>query len=141
MTITTTRSSATILSSNEKREGTNYRGLVVWQRAMDLVVEIYRCAKRFPREEVFGLTSQMRRASIWVPSNISEGKGPYCRELVQFLFNARGSLTELQTQITLAERLGYLGETDRVDLEGRAAEVDRLLNGMIARFRNKVPVK
>jgi four helix bundle protein len=104
---------------------------------MDLVVEIYRCTKSFPREELFGLISQMRRASISVPSNISEGQGRYSTEkLVQFLFNARGSLLELQTQITLAERLGYLGEAEGVELEGRAAEVGRLLNGMIARFKN-----
>lgn len=110
---------------------------MVWQRAMDLVVQIYRSTKSFPREEMFGLTSQMRRASISVPSNISEGKGRYSsKELVQFLFNARGSLLELQTQITLAERSGYLGGAEGAELEERAAEVGRLLNGMIARFRN-----
>jgi four helix bundle protein len=84
-----------------------YRQLAVWQKSMDLAVEVYRCTKSFPNDELFGLTSQMRRASVSVPSNISEGKGRYSRgELVHFLFNARGSLLELQTQITLAGRLG-----------------------------------
>jgi four helix bundle protein len=101
-----------------------YRQLVVWQKSMDLVVEVYRCTQAFPRDELFGLTSQMRRASISVPSNISEGKGRYTRgELVQFIFNARGSLLELQTQITLAGRLGYLHEIQIADLERRSAEV------------------
>ena len=112
--------------------------MVVWQKSMDLVVEVYRCTKSFPRDELFGLTSQMRRASISVPSNISEGKGRYTRgELVQFLFNARGSLLELQTQITLAGRLGYLGEAQVANLEQRSAEVGRMLNELITRFRTR----
>ena len=116
---------------------TGYRQLVVWQKSMDLV-EVYRCTKSFPRDELFGLTSQMRRASISVPSNISEGKGRYTRgELVQFLFNARGSLLELQTQITLAGRLGYLGEAQVTNLEQRSAEVGRMLNGLITRLRTR----
>jgi four helix bundle protein len=79
----------------------------------------------------------MRRAAISVPRNISEGKGRYSRkELIQFLFNARRSLLELQTQITLAERLGYLGAAEGAGLAERAAEVGRLMNGMIARFKN-----
>jgi four helix bundle protein len=79
----------------------------------------------------------MRRAAISVPRNISEEKGRYSRkELIQFLFNARRSLLELQTQITLAERLGYLGEAEGAGLAERAAEVGRLMNGMIARFKN-----
>jgi len=113
---------AAIAMANNSEAG--YRQLVVWQKSMDLVVEVYRCTQAFPRDELFGLTSQMRRASISVPSNISEGKGRYTRgELVQFLFNARGSLLELQTQITLAGRLGYLHEIQIADLERRSAEV------------------
>jgi four helix bundle protein len=103
---------------------------------MDLAEEVYRCTKTFPREELFGLTSQMRRASVSVPSNISEGKGRYTRgELLQFLFNARGSLLELQTQIALAGRLGYLLQRQIVDPEERSAEVGRMLNGLISRFK------
>jgi len=113
-----------------------YRQLAVWQKSMDLAVEVYRCTKSFPNDELFGLTSQMRRASVSVPSNISEGKGRYSRgELVHFLFNGRGSLLELQTQITLAGRLGYLPERQSLKLEERSAEVGRMLNGLITRFK------
>jgi four helix bundle protein len=85
---------------------------------------------------MFGLMAQMRRAAVSVPSNIIEGKRRYSRkELVQFLFHARGSLLELQTQITVAGRLGYLSESDAINLEGRSAMVGRLLNGLVHRFK------
>jgi four helix bundle protein len=117
-----------------------YRDLVVWQRAMELVVEVYRCTKGFPKDEMFGLAAQMRRAAVPVPSNIAEGQGRYShKELVQFLFHARGSLLELQTQITVAERLGYLSDSDSIDLEGRSAMVGRLLNGLVHRFKPSLP--
>jgi four helix bundle protein len=86
---------------------TDYKELAAWKRAMDLVREVYRCTRSFPREEVFGLTSQMRRAAVSVPSKIAEGKGRYSRkELVQFLYEERGSLMELETQICIACDLG-----------------------------------
>jgi four helix bundle protein len=108
----------------------------VWQKAMDLVTDIYRCTRSFPRDETFGLVAQMRRSSVSVPSNIAEGKGRRTnKELVQFLFNARGSLLELQTQISIAERLSYLREGDAASLEEGAARVAQLLNGMIRHFR------
>ena len=114
----------------------SYRNLLVWQRAMDLVTDIYRFTKTFPRDEVFGLASQMRRASVSIPSNIAEGKGRHSsKELLQFLFHARGSLLELQTQVTIAERLSYLDKNEAVRLEENSATVGPLLNGMIRRFR------
>jgi four helix bundle protein len=113
-----------------------YHDLVVWQRAMDLVVEVYRFTKTFPRDEMFGLASQMRRAAVSVPSNIAEGKGRHSqRELLQFLYHARGSLLELQTQITVAERLAYLSQGAGRTLAEHANEVGRLLNGLIQRFK------
>jgi len=72
-----------------------------WQRAPELMVEVYRCTKGFPREEMFGLVAQMQRAAISVPSNIAEGKGYSHKVLVQLLFHARGWLLELQTQSRL----------------------------------------
>jgi len=119
----------------------SYRDLVVWQRAMDLVEEVYRCTKCFPREEIFGLISQMRRAAVSVPSNIAEGKGRFSqRELTHFLFHARGSLLELQTQISIATRLEYLSGSDATRLDDHAAEVGRLLNGLVDRFKEHSPV-
>jgi four helix bundle protein len=87
-----------------ERKTTNgtYEDLKVWRLAMDLVLEIYRYTASFPKQEIYGLTSQMRRAAVSIPSNIAEGKGRYWRkELLQFLFHARGSLLELRTQITI----------------------------------------
>ena len=114
----------------------NYRDLIVWQRAMELVLEVYRCTKAFPREEIYGLVSQMRRAAVSIPSNVAEGKGRYSRkEITQFLLNARGSLLELETQCEIARSLGYLAAADSVDLARRVSEVGRLLNGMLDHFR------
>jgi four helix bundle protein len=113
-----------------------YEDLRVWRRAMDMVLQVYRCTAAFPRQEIYGLTSQMRRAAVSVPSNIAEGKGRFSRkELVQFLFHARGSLLELRTQVTIARELGYLGYDDGKTLMTVVNEVGRLLNGLINRFQ------
>jgi len=86
----------------------SYRDLVVWQKAMDLVTEIYRVSREFPKDEIFGLTGQMRRAAVSVPSNIAEGYGKSSRkEYIFFLTHARGSLLELETQILIAGNLTY----------------------------------
>jgi four helix bundle protein len=123
-------------------QSAGYRDLVVWQRAMDLVIAVYRCTKMFPREELFGLASQMRRAVVSIPSNIAEGKGRRSqKELLQFLYHARGSLLELQTQITVAERLAYLDQREANALENHANEVGRLLNGLVSRFQMASPVQ
>jgi four helix bundle protein len=90
-----------------------YTDLQAWQAAMDLAEEIYRITKSFPKEETYGLTIQLRRAAVSVPSNIAEGKGRSSdKELSQFLCHSRGSLFEIETQINLARRLGYLHESE-----------------------------
>ena len=115
----------------------SYEDLRVWRRAMDLVLCVYRCTNFFPKQEAYGLTSQMRRSAVSVPSNIAEGKGRYSRkELLQFLFHARGSLLELRTQITIAKELGFLRDPEGQILIGNADEVGRLLNGLINRFQS-----
>jgi four helix bundle protein len=115
-----------------------YRDLKVWRRAMDLV-DVYRCTATFPKTEVYGLTSQMRRSAVSVPSNIAEGKGRFSRkELVQFLFRARGSLLELETQITIGQELGYLELEDGKRLINLIAEVGRMLNGMVNTFQTLI---
>ena len=119
----------------EKTSGT-YEDLRVWRRATDLVLEVYRCTALFPKQEIYGLTSQMRRSAVSVPSNIAEGKGRFSRkELLQFLFHARGSLLELRTQITIARELGFLSAPEGESLTQHACEVGRLLNGLINRFQ------
>jgi four helix bundle protein len=121
----------------ETRTTGTYEDLKVWRRAMDLVLSIYRCTSFFPKQEIYGLTSQMRRSAVSVPSNIAEGKGRYSRkELLQFLFHARGSLLELRTQITIAKELGCVDDVEGQKLTDHASEVGRLLNGLINRFQS-----
>ena len=115
-----------------------YRDLLVWQRAMELVKEIYRVTKSFPKEEVYGLTAQIRRAAIAIPSNIAEGKGRYSTaDVNHFLVQARGSLYELETQVLIATDLKYLSEAESKKLLDRSDEVAKLLNGLIRSLREK----
>jgi four helix bundle protein len=108
-----------------------YRDLVVWQRAMTLAEDVYRATARFPKEEIYGLTSQMRRAAVSIASNIAEGQARHGRgELLQFLGYARGSLAELGTHITMAARLGLFAPPTEQSLCELVAEVGRLLNGL-----------
>jgi four helix bundle protein len=93
--------------------GLSYRDLIAWQRAMDLVEAIYKATRRFPKDELYGLTSQLRRAAVSVPSNIAEGQGRLTSgEFKQFLGHARGSLLETEAQILLAGRLQYFAGGD-----------------------------
>lgn len=109
-----------------------YKDLIVWQKAMDLVPAVYRLARKLPREETYGLTSQIRRAAVSIPANIAEGQARRHRaEFNQHLGIARGSLAELDTLLILAVQLGNLEEAD-VDLLGPAMiEIRRLLQGLI----------
>jgi len=105
---------------------------------MELVKEIYRVTKTFPKEEVYGLTAQIRRAAIAVPSNIAEGKGRYSTaDVNHFLVQARGSLYELETQVLIATDLKYLSEAESKKLLDRSDEVAKLLNGLIRSLREK----
>ena len=116
--------------------GGTYADLEVWRTAMDLVLRIYQLSKRFPKEEMYGLTSQLRRAAVSVPSNIAEGKGRFSeRELPQFLSHARGSLFEIETQLQLAQKLGYITKEESEPLLREAARVGQMLNGLIRSLR------
>lgn len=119
--------------------GVSFEDLVVWQRAMDLVTEIYRISRSFPKDELYGLTSQLRRAATSVPSNIAEGRGRLSeKEFQHFLGNARGSLMELRTQLQIARNLHYLDDHQARDLLAQADEVGRLLNGLLTTLRRPV---
>jgi four helix bundle protein len=88
-----------------------YRDLIAWQKSTRLALDIYRSTQAFPKDELYGLTSQMRRAAVSIASNIAEGKGRFSRkEFVQFLYRARGSLLELETQLFIAGELGYVDQ-------------------------------
>jgi four helix bundle protein len=111
----------------------SYRDLVAWKKSMALVLNVYRYTQAFPKIETYGLTSQLRRAVISVPSNIAEGQARLSTgEFRQFLGNARGSLMEVETQILIARDLGYLEENQSGSLLSAAAEVGRILNGLLA---------
>lgn len=112
--------------------GKSHRDLVAWQKAMDLVTAIYRVTACFPREEIYGLTSQLRRAAVSIPSNIAEGQGRFgAAEFRHFLRQANGSLMELETQILISERLQYITSEQASKLLREAAEVGKILNGLI----------
>jgi four helix bundle protein len=114
----------------------SYKELLAWQQSMELVSSIYRATKLFPREEVYGLTSQLRRSAVSVPSNIAEGQGRARRgEFLQFLGHARGSLFEVETQLILAGELGYLQSSDASQLLKKLTRVAQLLNGLISSLR------
>ena len=116
--------------------GQSYRELLVWQKAMDLVTDIYNITKVFPRDEAFGLTSQLRRASIYVPTNIAEGQARYSpQEFHYFLGRARGSLVEVETEIMIAHRLGLITVGTKDQLLLRTTEIGKMISGLAGSIR------
>ena len=114
----------------------HYQELIAWQKAMALVEEVYIATRTFPREEIYGLTSQLRRAAISVPSNIAEGQGRRTTaDFLRHLSIAYGSLLELETQVLIAARLNYLSNEKCNVVLKMAAEVGRLLNGLMSSLR------
>jgi four helix bundle protein len=109
----------------------NYRDLIVWQKGMDLADHVYSLSRRFPREEVYGLTSQIRRCAVSIPSNIAEGHARQSTaEYRNFISIAQGSLAELETQLLLAIRFTYLSEADTNSTLSLATEVSKMLRSL-----------
>jgi len=112
--------------------GQSYRDLIAWQKAMDFVMDVYGATKLFPRDETYGLASQVRRAAVLIPTNIAEGQARYSpREFHFFLSRARGSLVEVETQLLIAQKLGYFTPGHGQQLLDKANELGRILNGLI----------
>lgn len=110
----------------------SYRDLVAWRVAVELVTTVYRQTETFPKHEIYTLTSQIRRSAVSVPSNIAEGQGRSSPgEFQQFLGHAKGSLLELETQLIIANNLGYISREQLNDLSQLSDRVSRLLNGLI----------
>ncbi|MGN6505177.1 MAG: four helix bundle protein [Tepidisphaeraceae bacterium] len=110
----------------------DFKDLVVWQRSMDFVVTVYGATRHFPVDERFGLTNQLRRAAVSVPSNIAEGQGRRARsEFIRYLRIADGSRQEAETQLLIAHELGFLDNELLCDLTTRSDEIARLLSGLI----------
>jgi len=108
----------------------SYRDLIVWQKAMDLVVSVYRETASLPQSEQYGLTAQMRKCAVSVPSNVAEGWGRNAtQDYLRFLRVARASLFELTTQVEICERLGFAGNRNSITVD--ADEVRRVLHGLI----------
>jgi len=110
----------------------SYRDLIVWQVALQLVTDVYRATRDFPNREMYGLTQQIRRSAVSVPSNIAEGQGRLSkRDFRHFLGQARGSLLELETQLTIASNLGYLDHDSLRCLFEESGRVSQLLHRLI----------
>ncbi len=110
----------------------SYRDLIVWQKAMELAAGVYRITQTFPAREQFGLSNQMRRASVSIPSNSAEGQGRgTTKDYVHFLHIARGSLQELETQLLLAQRLTFASEPEMQCLLSLADEISRFVSGLM----------
>ena len=112
-----------------------HKGLIVWQKSLDLANKIYVISASFPKQERYGLAAQMRRAAVSIVSNIAEGSARrYRAEFVQFLYIARGSLAELETQASIASMQGFLGVD--CEIEAELSEIGRLLTALIRRLNN-----
>jgi four helix bundle protein len=110
----------------------HYKDLVAWQKAMDLVVNVYAAGEQFPSRERFSLTDQIRRAAVSVPSNIAEGQAHFNkREFLYFLRHAHGSLAEVETQMLLAKRLKYIPDADAEAISTQVDELGRIMSGLI----------
>jgi len=113
----------------------NYTELIVWQKAMDLTVMVYKITKILPKEEIYSLTNQMRRAAVSVPSNIAEGQARNStKEFIHFLGIAQGSIAELETQLLVCNKIGYLSDSDIMDPMSLAKETVKMLNGLISKL-------
>jgi four helix bundle protein len=118
----------------------SYRDLLVWQKAMELVVECYRLSDLFPKTETYGLASQLRRAAGSIPANIAEGQGrEHLGDYLHHLSIANGSLMEVETHLLLAEKLSFLTSQQTNDALSATAEVSRMLSGLTRSLKNIRP--
>ncbi|MCP1298335.1 four helix bundle protein [Chryseobacterium sp. S0630] len=110
----------------------NFKELLVWQKSIDFVTDIYRITETFPKTEIYGLISQIRRSAVSIPSNIAEGNSRRSKpDYLQFLKIARGSCAEVETQLIISKNLGFLNEDDYLKLNQEIIEITKMLNGLI----------
>ena len=109
-----------------------YNDLEIWKKGVDFVVKVYDITKSFPKDEIYGITNQMRRAAVSIPSNIAEGSGRNSnKEFVHFLYISYGSCLELETQILISERLGLLGKDKKDAMLVNILELRKMISGLI----------
>ena len=115
-----------------------HKKLDAWKLSMDLVIDVYQTTNKFPRQEMYGLIDQIRRAMVSIPSNIAEGAARQTqKEFTQYLHIAQGSLSELDTQIEIASRLGYLDEKSYKSLDQKMERIDKMITGLIHHLSKK----
>jgi four helix bundle protein len=120
----------------------SHKDLEVWQRAMTFVTDIYASTKNFPKEELYGLTCQIRRAAVSIPSNIAEGRSKRStKEYIYFVNIAYGSAAELETQLMISQNLGYISPLQLEELLTELGHISRMLNGMYAGLEKKLSDK
>jgi len=116
-----------------------YEDLIVWQKAMDLVVEVYKIVKLLPNEEIYALSDQMRRAALSIPSNIAEGQGRNTtKDFIKYLYIAKGSTGELETQLLICVRLQYLTRSQIETAQSLLVEIGKMLNALIQSLSTKL---
>jgi four helix bundle protein len=117
----------------------SYQDLIVWQKAVQLVTDIYSLTKKFPADERFGIISQLNRASISIPTNIAEGWGrETSKNYLQFLRTSRGSVMEVQTLLIISKNLGFVSQSEFESLSAKVEEVGKILQGLIKSVREKI---
>ncbi|SMG41292.1 four helix bundle protein [Sphingobacterium psychroaquaticum] len=115
-----------------------FKDLEVWKKSVDFVTLIYKLTDRFPRSEIYGITNQIRRASVSIPSNIAEGAGRQShKEFIQFLYIARGSVKEVETQLIIATNLGYLKQSALTETTQGLDEIGKMITGLLSYLKNK----
>ena len=113
-----------------------YKDMEVWKQSMELCFKVYSMTDNFPKNEIFGLTSQMRRCAISIPSNIAEGSNRYSdKETLRFIYIAQGSLAELETQILISQRMGYINDLNEINEQ--VSKISALLTGLRKYFEKK----
>ena len=118
----------------------SYQDLIVWQKAIDLVEAVYKRTKKFPKDELYGLTNQLRRAAVSIPSNIAEGHARKAKaEYIRFLSITQGSRAEVETQLLIAQRLGYLTDEEVTPLLSLLNEINRMVCTIKKRLGSSAP--
>ncbi len=116
----------------------SYRDLIVWQKSVEFVTRIYEMTRNFPPDERFGLTAQIRRCAVSIPSNIAEGYGRHTtKDYIRFLHISEGSLCEVQTQLLIAKNLNFLPSELDTELDELAREIERMLTSLIRKLEDK----
>ncbi|RYJ40721.1 MULTISPECIES: four helix bundle protein [Flavobacterium] len=117
----------------------HFRKILVWQKSISLVTKVYKATRTFPKEETFGLTSQIRRSSISIPSNIAEGSGRESnKDFLRFLYISLGSLFEMQTQLEIAKNIIYISEEEFNLLYEDSREIERMLASLIKKIKDTI---